>query len=102
MSTRFMKLDVVLRPKKKASKVVDFPLTQKEMKAVIERGKKENVARNARIEEKIKKQTANNFVKSPACGLRLQASVILSQKRTDLTRKEMDSVVRRELKNCSR
>jgi hypothetical protein len=95
-----MKPDVVLRPKKKASKVVDFPLTQKEMKAAIERGRKEDAERKARIEKKFgKKSTTQN---SPQGGFVAQSHVILSQKRTDLTRKEMDSVVRRELKNCSR
>jgi|GEM_PF-6687669 len=102
MSTRFMKPDVVLRPKKKAQKVADVPLTQKEMKATIEKGRKDNAEREARIEEKEKKQSANNFVESPACGFRSQTSVILSQKNLSLPPKVMDSVVERELKNCSR
>jgi hypothetical protein len=98
-----MKPDVILRSRKKSKKVVDnFPLTQKEMRAAIERGKKENVERNARIEEKTKKQSINNFVENPVCGFRSQASVILSQKNLSLPPKVMDSVVERELKNCSR
>lgn len=101
MSSSFMKRDIVFRTKnKKATKEVIPQMSQSEMKAVIERGREENAERKARIAEKVNKKSA--MQKNPQNGFVAQSQVILSDKRTDLTKEEMNSVVRRELKRCSR